>query len=195
MNILSSLFRINAALTDEQADEISRLFSARTARREDCLLQPGAMWNEAIYVESGILRLYYTTEDGKEFNKGLFFEGQLLWPMAPSARDNPSLFAISAVEACTLQVADFSRLREKLTQCNAWERFALPYAENLANQKFLREYQFLVYDAQQRYELLLDELGPLAHRLPDYHLASYLGITHIALSRIKARMRAGAPAG
>lgn len=189
MDSVVSFFANKHSLTSEQASEIAKLFVQKHVARQQVVLSAGELWREATLIQAGILRLYYTTEDGKEFNKGFFAEGQLLWPMAPTARAESSLFSIAAIDTCALWVADFKRLRSTLEQFGRWESFALPYVETLADQKFLREYQFLVYDAQQRYELALQELGPLVQRLPDYHLASYLGITHIALSRIKAKLR------
>ncbi len=47
----------------------------------------------------------------------------------------------------------------------------------------------MLKSAQARYETFLRDHADLVIRLPQYHIASYLGITDVALSRIRKRMR------
>ena len=51
-----------------------------------------------------------------------------------------------------------------------------------------REAELLMLDAEARYRAFLEQRGDLAARIPLHHVASYLGITNVALSRIRARM-------
>ena len=62
-------------------------------------------------------------------------------------------------------------------------------AEAFAEEKFLREYEFLIHSPADRYLAFCKDHPALAERLPDYHLASYLGITNVSLSRIKSRIK------
>lgn len=109
----------------------------------------------------------------------------MLWPIAPSARKNDSLFNISALEAVTVSVCDFSSFHSWLTRHGCWEKFALPYVELFVEDKFRREYEFLMNSATERFRHFCMEYADLVERIPDYHLASYLGITNVTLSRIK----------
>ena len=61
--------------------------------------------------------------------------------------------------------------------------------ESLALRKTHREATFLLDPAEQRYRQLLREEPALCERLPLYHVASYLGITDVALSRIRRRIK------
>lgn len=179
-------------IPQEKAEAITGLFKPHNYAKDTVLLAAGEVWQEVFYIKQGLLRLFYTTREGKEYNKGFFAEGQLVWPMAPSARTESSLFSITCLESSRLYCCSFDMLQKSLITMSAWEEFALPYVENLANQKFLREYQFLVSRAEARYQQILTELGPLATRIPDYHIASYLGITNVTLSRIKTQIKVDA---
>ena len=86
-------------------------------------------------------------------------------------------------------MADFAPFQKHLMTLLCWEAFALPFAETLADQKFNREYEFLMLDAEARYLSLLQQDPQLVSRVPDYHLASYLGMTNVTLSRVKRRCR------
>ena len=58
----------------------------------------------------------------------------------------------------------------------------LMYKEN-------KERFMLLYTPEERYELFCQHYPHLLHRLTDYHIAAYLGITPISLSRIKKRQQ------
>ena len=121
-----------------------------------------------------------------EFNKAFFWEDQLVWPVAPSARARDSLFSMAALDNITVSVCNFDTFYSWLTSNGHWERFALPYAESFAEQKFQREYEFLMNSATERFRSFCDEYPGLVNRIPDYHIASYIGITNVSLSRIKS---------
>ncbi len=170
---------------DKELIELSDLFITRTISRSNMLVRTGERWKNIFYIHQGILRLFYTDNEGREFNKGFFWEEQFVWPVAPSARKEESLFTISALEELVVSVCPFTTFYSWLLQHGYWEKFALPYAESFAEQKFLREYEFLVHSATERFRHFCRKYPALVKRIPDYHIASYLGITNVSLSRIK----------
>jgi hypothetical protein len=58
----------------------------------------------------------------------------------------------------------------------------------LLDGKMQREQEFLQLSARQRYELLLRQHPAWAERLPLRHLASFLGMTDVTLSRVRAEL-------
>ena len=52
-----------------------------------------------------------------------------------------------------------------------------------------REASFLLLDAKQRYEIFLEDYSMISNIVHDYHIASYLGITNVSLSRIRKEMK------
>ena len=175
----------SASSHNKELDELTALFVERKYPGKQTLVIAGEIWDKVFFIHRGIIRLYYTDTEGREFNKGFFNEGQLVWPVAPSARNTDSLFSIASLEEIKLSVCRFSSFYAWLTNHGYWEKFALPYAELFSEQKFLREYEFLVNSATERYQSFCNGNPELAKRIPDYHLATYLGITNVSLSRIK----------
>lgn len=178
------IFHHNANYNKELA-ELSTLFVEREYPRKKTLVIAGEKWDKVFFIHQGIIRLYYTDNEGREFNKGFFREGQLVWPVAPSARKTDSLFSIASLENIKISICSFESFHALLTHHGYWEKFALPYAELFAEEKFLREYEFLMNSATERFLNFRIENPELAKRIPDYHLATYLGITNVSLSRIK----------
>ena len=189
VDALKQLLGTETHIPDREYAGLSASFVLRDFPAKHTLVRAGDLWDRIFYIHQGILRLFYIDPDGKEFNKGFFTEGQFLWPVAPSARQKTSLFSIAALEPLTLSVCGFSRFHDWLAWQGAWERFALPMAEAFAEEKFLREYEFLIHSPADRYLAFCKDHPALAERLPDYHLASYLGITNVSLSRIKSRIK------
>lgn len=162
-------------------------FSPRTVAKGRTLVHQGERWRTIYFVERGACRLFYTDADGREFNKGFFLNGELLLPMAPSAQYGPSLFTIATLEPSELWAADYWSFRRLLESSGVWHTFALPFAEWLADEKFKREYELLLYAPSERYRRFQESHPDLVQRIPDYHLASYLGMTAVSYSRIRHR--------
>lgn len=185
-NLLKDKFLNHTIRIDEtELSELSDLFIKREYVHNEILVKAGEKWDKVFLIHKGIIRLYYTNLEGQEHNKGFFWENQLLWPIAPSARKNDSLFNIAALEPVTVSVCDFSSFYAWLTCHDCWEKFALPYVELFVEDKFRREYEFLMNSATERFQCFCTEYAGLVGRIPDYQLASYLGVTNVTLSRIK----------
>lgn len=165
---------------------LSNLFKERKYTRKTFLLRAGDRWDNVFYIHQGLIRLYYIDTDGREFNKAFFWEQHCIWPVAPRDRHEDSLFSIDALEDVTVLECPFRLLYEWAKKRGYWERFALPFAETLVEQKFLREHDFLLHSATDRFKKFSKKYPNIVLRLPDYHLASYLGITNVSLSRIKS---------
>ena len=151
------------------------------------MLSAGERWDKLFLIQKGLIRLFYIDAKGNEFNKAFFSEGNCVWPVTPYDRKNAVLFNIATIEDCVVLECSFEPLYQALKQANCWELFALPFAERLVEQKFHREHDFLLLSAQERFDKFSLEKPELLERLADYHLASFFGITHVSLSRIKGK--------
>ncbi len=61
--------------------------------------------------------------------------------------------------------------------------------EQLAIKKERREADFLLLSATERYQKFLQDYAYIVNSIANYHIASYLGITEVALSRIRSRLK------
>ena len=189
LNYLMEKYFANLALNDDDLYIVTSFFSEKTYPKKTCLLKAGEVWNRFYYIKNGIVRLYYTDKEGKESNKSFFWEDHCIWPIAPAIREQISLFNIETVEDCVVLECSFGPLHQWLKHRGDWEKFALPFIETVIEQKFLREHDFLQLSATERFQQLLQHNPNLVNRLSDYHLASYLGVTNVSLSRIKKSLK------
>ena len=164
---------------------LARGFTARQVGKGQALLHRGEPWRQALWIERGALRMYFSRRDGREFNKNFFLEGALLCPLTPAMWAEPSLFEIAAVESGRVWCAEATTWRERLSALNQWEPLRLELLTRLLNHKRQREHDLLTLDARRRYAAFSAREPRLAQRIPLLHLASYLGMTDVTLSRIR----------
>jgi len=154
------------------------------------VLQPiGAPLSAVWFVERGLLRSHFADADGLERNRAFHAEGQRAGA-PPTSRPAPSAFAIEALEASTV-------IEPPHTELLRWQAVHAPARTTLLDalaagveQLARRESALLMHSAEARYLTFLADQPALAQRVPLRHIASYLGITDVALSRIRRRLRA-----
>ena len=141
--------------------------------------------NEICFVNAGLLRMYYTTADGKEMNKSFILENGFAGAYSAWLSRTPSRFSIQTMETSHLLVAQINDVTAMFSQHSCWERLGRLLVEQLYVRKEQREAEFLLDDAETRYMHFRQRYPDLEKRIAQYHVASYLGITPVALSRIR----------
>lgn len=160
----------------------------QSLRPGQALLRPGDAWQAAFWVAHGSLRLYYVDAAGHESNKNFHLDDALIWPITPQLRSRPVSFHVDAMEATVVWCVDMGALEAAVGALASWNALRLQALSALLEDKMQRERSFLQEDARRRYEALLRERPAWARRIPLRHLASYLGMTDVSLSRLRARM-------
>lgn len=141
------------------------------------------------FVLKGVLREYFLTSEGLEFNKAFVFSGEFTGSLFDLMRDDVSTASVQAIKPCQMLVAPYSVMYELYDQYDCFQRLGRIIIESLFLKKARREYEFLTMDAQARYLTLIKQYPRFEKELPQYQLASYLGITPVALSRIRSQLK------
>ncbi len=163
----------------------------RTLAAGDTLLRAGDRWRHLYAVDSGVLRLYYLDRQGQSSNKNFYLDGALLWPITPRLAQAPVDFWIEAVTPARVWALPWPAWQAAGQDWPAWQALERRVLAALLDDKMQRERQFLQRSASQRYEDLCAQRPDWLARIPLRHLASYLGITDVALSRIRRRLNPG----
>ncbi len=151
--------------------------------------QPGRAADRFAVVLRGLVRHYYVDAHGRESVKAFRGRLELTAPLAEMILDRPSRTFIEALGETALLVfrtADFERAAEHDVSL---QRLARRIVERDFVFKEQREYEFLQLSAEERYRRLCAERPDTVALIPQYQVASYIGITPVALSRIRARAR------
>lgn len=180
-----ALARVIAA--DPALAERWRSLPQRTLNAGHTLLRIGEPARHVWWIRQGLLRFYFLSPEGLERNKSFHAEGAWVGSGMPP-RSTPSPYAIEALEDTELLELSYASLEDAIARFPAIETV---HAEALGwtfSEQVAREAELLSEDAASRYARFLRERPALAARLPLHHIASYLGITNVALSRIRRRL-------
>lgn len=153
-------------------------------RRGETLLEIGDVPRHFWYLAEGFLRFFYVSEDGRESNKAFPMPGEIVVPLTGLRTGRPSAFAITAAtEAITIKLP-LKLIPELYERHPAWERIGRVLAEEMAMRKEEREREFLQDSAVTRYQRFAERYPGLVGAVPQRQIASFIGVTEQALSRI-----------
>ena len=142
--------------------------------------------NTYVYlVQSGLLKAYYITPDGKELIKSFIKEGEFIGSLIACHTAAPSTFSLCCLEDSFLLSIEYQELIDASKSNPDVAAFFNIGLINLAIKKERREHEFLCMSAPERYELFKERAPELQDRLTQNDIACYLGITPVTLSRIK----------
>ncbi|MNJ91923.1 Cyclic nucleotide-binding domain protein [compost metagenome] len=183
--------------TDQLIDNIAKLPSESKKLLESCLtevtypkghilLRAGKVERSIYFIRKGMVRAY-SNHAGNEITFWFGSEGQAVISMKSYVEDQPGYEDIELLEDCELlelKSADLKRLFETDIHIANWgRRFAekelIKTEERLISGKFRT--------ASERYSDLLTNHPDLIKRVQLGHIASYLGITQVSLSRIRSK--------
>lgn len=175
---------------DEPAmDAFCTCFRLRSLRGGDCYITAGEESRDFAFVHRGLLRFVYRQANGREFNKSFASENHFVGAYSAYLSNTPARFSIEALEPCVLLTASLDRIVGLSERYPCWDRFRRLITEQLYIRKEEREAEFLLESAERRYRLFQQRHPGLEERIPQYHIASYIGITPVALSRIRGRSK------
>jgi len=189
LETLKKAFQNLAGDPTRDMSDLDRLFTLKRYTKNDFFLNHKSISKHIGFVVRGALREFYTDKAGREYNKTFCFPGHFTGSYYDLASNKPSNVSIQAMTDSTVLVMSYRESRELMDKDIFWLKVGYGIAHNLLMYKLEKEYQLLTLSARERYDLLLKENPQLEQLVPAYHLASYLGITPISLSRIRSLRR------
>lgn len=174
-------------LSEEQRSRLPGQIKPMNFAKGESVFSQGEVCRRLYYLRSGMVKLSYTTLDGKEMIKSFITEGEIFGSLHSQITRGESTFSAIALEPLQVDALDYTILQQMINENPELQKLMLHFFQQLALKKEIREYEFLCFSAAQRYQKLCDENPDLIDRVKQADLALYLGITPIALSRLKHR--------
>lgn len=177
-------FNMLAEIPESEWEHLESLFTTSSFKKNQHLVEAGDATNNMFIITKGLTRSYYIDLEGKEFNKIFLAEYEIASAYVESLKNIPSRLYIQALENTEALVIRFEEIQNLYKRHECWNQVGRKIAENFFILKEQREYEFLLLDAKERYLNFLKDYGQIKDRIPQYHIAAYLGITPVSLSRI-----------
>ena len=147
----------------------------------------GDMDRNLYLVQSGLLKAYYTSEDGKEFIKSFILPKDIICSLTSVYSEKQCSFSLVCLELTFLIKIPFTVVQEYSQRYHEIANDMNEALLKFAMKKEKREYEFLCLSAEERFLKLIETTPSLFNTVTQNDIAAYLGITPVGLSRIKKR--------
>lgn len=151
------------------------------------LLKIGEVEKHLSFISEGIIRLYIPEEEN-DLTFGFLFEQEFVTAYDSFITQSPSAYQIETLSETVLWRISFQDLQEVYEKTEIGNLIGRRMAEQMYLIKSKRELSLLRKTAEERYLDLFSERPKLLKYIPLKYLASYIGVTPQALSRIRKRI-------
>ncbi|MCB9181845.1 MAG: Crp/Fnr family transcriptional regulator [Flavobacteriales bacterium] len=190
-DVLSAHFDRYLALNEAERNALKMLSRVRRLKKRGFLLQEGEVCRSYAYVVEGLLRMYELDERGVEHNLQFAQENEWIVDIGSFHAEKPSSLFIEAMEPSTVVCIDHADLLQLYTEHPKFDRNFRVIIEDQFVELQQRMLRRNASSAEQRYAHFVEQHPALAARVPNVHIASYLGVTPEFLSRLKAKASRG----
>lgn len=151
------------------------------------VIEQGAVNNNIYIINSGLIKLVYHQPSGTDYTKCFIEPNVIFASLSSTLAQQPSRFSAICLTSVTLERIPASEFEELARRDQAMQSYFNQMLRNLALRNEEREYDFLCLTAEERYEKFVNQSPHIANKVTQIEIAAYLGITPVALSRIRAR--------
>lgn len=177
-----------APLEKEEELLIKKLFVPINLNKGELLVESGKVAKYLGFIEKGLFRHFLYKQNADEITLDFAAENNFVTSYGSLISRVSSITSVQAIEDCELLVIDnqgLEQLYNKTKNGNLIGRKLLEY-----NFAYSLNHLFSTYlnSSQERYQNFLDNYSHLIQRIPQYLIASYVGVQPQSLSRIRKRM-------
>jgi CRP-like cAMP-binding protein len=189
LTITTVLENIRTYISLSTADEevIKRLFHKKVIAANEHLLEAGQVCRRLLFIEKGLVR-YYLSNNGEEqttyFNK----EGEWVCDYQSFIPKVPTTVNIQALEDTIVWMISYDDLQTFYREVTQGERFGRLGIEQVFINIVRQTASFYADKPEVRYKNFMEAYFDIAQRIPQYYIASYVGVKPQSLSRIRKRL-------
>ena len=153
------------------------------------MIEQGQLAPKLYFLLKGYVRYLSLSEDGKEFTQSFASAPGIAGSTRSMSRQTKALFSIEVLDDVLCLEFDWLTFFDVMKDKPGFLMAYNSLLESLFIKKEEREYAFVQQTAEQRYLKFLEENCQLRDKLPLKMIASHIGITPIALSRIRKKLK------
>jgi len=186
MKELKKYLETTFSFKEDTVDKIISCCEPKTIDKNDYFLREGQYCKSVAFVASGSF-IYYFINDGEEKVCDFAFEQDWITQYKSLLGNIPSELNIKALENSFIQILSIEKMEVLFTEFPEANIIRSTLAEQYFTQSAEHATNLSSLKAEERYKLLLEKKPFIHQRVPQYYIASYLGIKPQSLSRIRAK--------
>lgn len=176
--------------TEEEWRVHQAMLVRRFLKKGEFVLRAGEVCNHVTFLNKGFVRVYNIVND-EELTANFGFEGNYVTDYTSFVSRQPSLDYIIAMEDLEILQLNYIDMQAAYEKYPVWQKFGRLIAEYILIFATERSRSFLFLSPEERYLKLMKDRPKVIVNVPLKYIASYLGITPEALSRIRKRLAEG----
>ena len=174
-------------LTDDEKEGVLEAFPIKTIPKQTFLLKEGQISKDAFVVIKGCIRKYYL-QDGEEITSEFYTEFQSASNIDSMINQKPSKYYLICSEDSTVAIMNSEKENALYKKFPRFAEVCRIEMEKMLGASQENMSSFINSTPKERYLNLLDTRPDLIQRVPQYQLASYLGVKPETLSRIRKKV-------
>ena len=185
MNELLDYFKKNISISSEIENKLNEIIIEKKLVRGEIILSDNSIKKDHIFVASGCLRSFYKTENGKEHTIQFAIKNWWISDYITLYTDNKSVVSIESLTHSKILVIDHTKVENFYKEFPQFETFQRKNFEKRVSALQNRILSLLALSASEKYYQFIKDYSEFEKIIPNYQIASYLGITPQSLSRIR----------
>lgn len=175
-------------ISQEIWNEMKGLLKPKELGKDEFIVKENQRFNKEIFVYKGVIRGFYGSRSGEEINVSFYQDNELICPYFARTTNGISNINFQAITFAVIFEADQDKmkiLRHKFSELLLYSSLVV---ENELREKTQHEIFLLTKDAEERYRMFQTMYPYLENKISQYHIASYLRITPVSLSRLRNKI-------
>ena len=169
-------------------DVLQKAFNPLHLQKNDFFVKSGSYAQQIGFLKKGVVRALFLNQEGKEYTKQFFVAPCIIGAYSSLLTKQPTKIAQQALTHCEVLVTNYPQLEKRYDQFHDLERLGRKIAEQYFLEKEQKEIEMALLDADKRYLIMKERFPTIEKIVPQYYIASYLGITPTQLSRIRKKL-------
>jgi CRP-like cAMP-binding protein len=188
MKKLFSALQSIGNLPDAEIKRFIELARIKEIAKGSYFILEGSKTNRLGVVKKGLFQNTYLTEKGDECAFAFTAENEFIYECRAMRTFDTAQYSVQAIEDSIILEVDYKAWIEPFKDSVWWNKILLDLTTVESSEKSSREIRLMSMTGRERYAHFLENYSHIEHRIKQYMIASYLGITSVSLSRIRKEM-------
>lgn len=174
-------------LTAEEEKALITILKVKKVKKRQFIIQPDFVCAHRSYVVSGAFRVFHLDDHGKEHTVSIGVEDWFVTDFYSYITQTPASNYAEALEDSTILQMRYENIEPLCKEIHALSEYFRLTTEKAFAYSRRRVIENISLTAEERYQAYISKYPDIANRVPQYVLASYIGISQEFLSKIRAR--------
>ena len=186
--LLSNISRY-VQLTEEESRQLVGVIKTVRLKKRQFIIQPGYVCAHRSYIVKGAVRVFYLDDQGKEHTVSIGIEDYFFADFTSLINQEPAMHFAEALEDCIILQMKYDDIEDLCSKIHGLSEYFRRITEKAFANARKRVVSNISKSSDQRYWEYYDKYPNIVNRVPQYIIASYLGISAEFLSKIRSRPR------